>query len=371
VSPPVDRAAWRARTTEDVIDPDLAICDPHHHLWGRPPMAAREQPGATAPTAGAGTAAGSATDEAAAREDRYLLDELLADTSSGHRVLETVFVECGSAYRAGGPAELRPVGETDFVVAAAREAEARAANPTRIAGIVAFADLRRGAAVADVLDAHREVGAGRFCGIRHAVAWDASPRITNHRTDPVEGLLLDPQFQEGVRTLGRAGLTYDVWLYHPQLPEAVELARAAPGATIVVDHLGGPLGIGPYAEHHDEVLAACRASLGELAGLPHVRLKLGGIGMTVFGQRWHRREAPPSSEELAAFWGDHVRWCIDRFGPERAMFESNFPPDRASCSYAILWNAFKHMAAGYSPEERAQLFRGTALAAYRLAGAPQ
>ena len=168
MSPPGDRAAWRARTTEDVIDPDLAICDPHHHLWGRPPMAAAPAPG-------------SATDEteaaeAAAREDRYLVDELLADTGCGHRVLETVFVECGSAYRADGPAELRPVGETDFVVAAAREAEARPGNPTRIAGIVAFADLRRGAAVADVLAAHLAAGDGRFCGIRHAVAWDSSPR---------------------------------------------------------------------------------------------------------------------------------------------------------------------------------------------------
>ena len=308
-------------------------------------------------------------DEAAAREDRYLVDELLADTGCGHRVLETVFVECGSAYRADGPAELRPVGETELRRRrAAREAEARPGNPTRIAGIVAFADLRRGAAVADVLEAHRAAGDGRFCGIRHAVSWDPSPQVTNHRTDPVEGLLLDPQFQEGVRALGRAGLTYDVWLYHPQLPEAVELARSAPGTTIVVDHLGGPLGVGPYADRHDEVLAACRASLAELAALPHVRLKLGGIGMTVFGQRWHRREAPPSSEELAAFWADHVRWCIDRFGPDRAMFESNFPPDRASCSYGVLWNAFKRMAEGYSPAERQQLFRDTALATYRLTG---
>ena len=273
-------------------------------------------------------------------------------------MLETVFVECGSAYRADGPAELRPVGETDFVVAAAREAEARPGNPTRIAGIVAFADLRRGAAVADVLGGAR--GGGRRPLLRHPPRGRLGPqsRITNHRTDPVEGLLLDPQFQEGVRALGHAALTYDVWLYHPQLPELVELARAAPGTTIVVDHLGGPLGVGPYADRHEEVLAACRASLAELAALPHVRLKLGGIGMTVFGQRWHRREAPPSSQELAAFWADHVRWCIDRFGPERAMFESNFPRTGRPAPTACSGTRSSAWPSGYSPAERQQLFRG-------------
>jgi predicted TIM-barrel fold metal-dependent hydrolase len=366
--PAGERAAWRDRTREEPLDPDLAICDPHHHhLWGRPPVPASVASAETAETAERAETAETA-ETAAEREQRYLLDELLADTGSGHRVLETVFVECGSAYLSEGPPELRAVGETTFVAEAAAEAARRPGNATAIAGIVAFADLRLGAAVAPVLDAHRQAGGGRFCGIRHAVAWDADAGVGNHRTAPPPHLLDDPSFREGVRELGRQGLTYDVWLYHPQLPEVVALARAVEGTTIVVDHLGGPLGIGPYAGHHDEVLEDCRASLAALAELPDVRLKLGGIGMTVFGQRWHHQESPPGSEELARFWGPHVRWCIDTFGPARCLFESNFPPDRASCSYVVLWNAFKRMAAGYDASERAQLFRGSALDTYGLAG---
>ncbi|MFN0091303.1 MAG: amidohydrolase family protein [Acidimicrobiales bacterium] len=333
-----ERAAWLARTTETAFDAAQPICDPHHHLWDHP-------------------------------GDRYLLDELLADTGAGHNVVETVFVECGSAYRTGGPPELAPVGETEFVAAAAAQSEQRrdAHGGAVIAGIVAFADLRLGAAVAEVLEAHRAAGGRRVVGVRHATAWDADPRVRNHRTDPKPELARDPAFQEGVRTLGRFGLTYDIWCYHPQLAEVVELAQAAPETTVVVDHLGGPLGVGPYAGRHADVLAACRGPLEALARLDNVRLKLGGIGMTIMGQRWHRREAPPTSTELAAVWAPHIHWCIERFGPNRCMFESNFPPDRASCSYTVLWNAFQRIAAGAGPAERDRLFRGTAVEVYGLA----
>jgi predicted TIM-barrel fold metal-dependent hydrolase len=335
-----ERAQWLALTTEDAVEPELPICDPHHHLWDQP-------------------------------ADRYLLEELRADTGAGHNVQRTVFIECGAFYRADGPVELRPVGETDYVAALAENASTQKVTPhDLIQGIVAFVDLRLGRQAEAVLEAHRAAGRNRFRGIRHAVAWDASDQVRNHRTDPPPSLLRDERFIEGVRLLGELGLTYDVWLYHPQLPEVVELAMAAPGTTVIVDHLGGPLGVGPYAQRHDQVLDECRTQLARLAELPNVVLKLGGIGMTIFGQRWHRREIPPSSSELADFWGPHVRWCIEQFGPSRCMFESNFPPDRASCSYVVLWNAFKRISAGYDPADRAQLLHDTAAQVYRL-GADQ
>lgn len=328
-----DRTAWLASGAEAALEPALAICDPHHHLWAHD-------------------------------GDRYLMPELLADAGSGHNVVSTVFVECGQAYRTDGPEELRPVGETEFVVDAVHGAGE--SGRSLLKGIVAFADLRLGPAVEPVLEAHRAAGDGRFRGIRHAAAWDASPEIRNHRTDPVGDLIEQPAFVEGVRTLGRLGLTYDIWSYHSQLDAVVALAAAAPGTTVIVDHLGGPLGVGPYAGLHDDVLSYCRERLAELAEHPNAVLKLGGIGMTIFGQRWHRRPRPPSSAEVADRWTPHVNWCIDRFGPDRCMFESNFPPDRASFPYAVLWNVFKRMTAHRPDDERRALFHDTATRVYSL-----
>ena len=319
--------------TEAVLDPDLPICDAHHHLWDRP-------------------------------GDRYVLEDLRADTGAGHRVETTVFVECMAGYLDDGPPQLRPVGETHFVV---EQAEESARTPgAEIAGIVGFADLDLGAAVAEVLEAHVDAGRGRFRGIRHASSWDPSPDVRRAHTRPPPGLLGRPSFRAGFAELGRLGLSFDAWLYHPQLGELVDLARAHPDVTIVLDHLGAPLGVGPYAGRRDEVLADWRSSMAEVAGCPNVVLKLGGIGMPLYGFDWHQRAEPPRSEELAAAWRDPIRWCIERFGPDRCMFESNFPVDRVSCSYTVLWNAFQLIAADLSPSERDSLFRGTAEAAYRL-----
>tara|TARA_R110002096_G_scaffold2741_15_gene14131 strand:- start:897 stop:1916 length:1020 start_codon:yes stop_codon:yes gene_type:complete len=328
------RAVWRAAIVEDVLRPDLRICDAHHHLW----------------------------DHAG---DRYLTAEFAADVRDGHNIVATVYVECGSAYRKSGPARLAPVGETEFVLAREAELAALLGRPL-IRGIIGHADLCLGRGVADVLSAHIDVAGGRFAGVRHAAAWDASPDIVNHQTDPPAELLLDPQFTDGVRTLGTLGLTYDAWLYHPQLPELTALARAAPETTVVLDHLGAPLGIGPYAGQRTDVLAFCRKHLAALAALPNTRIKLGGIGMPSYGNRWHRLTTPPGSAVIASAWGDHIRWCIDTFGPERAMFESNFPPDGRSCSYRTLWNAYKRIAEPYSDAEQAYLFHDTAVTVYRL-----
>jgi L-fuconolactonase len=321
---------------EAPLDPGLPICDPHHHLWDHP-------------------------------TSRYLLDELRQDTGAGHNLTRTVFVECGSSWRDGGPEAFRPVGETGFVAAAADESDRTAADGAVIAGIVGHADLRA-PEIADVLAAHVEAGGGRFRGVRQVSAFDPSPDIRTSHTGPPPGLLADPAFGSGFDALGRAGLSFDAWLYHPQLGELADLARSHPDVPVVLDHLGGPLGIGPYAGRRAEVLEAWRAGMARVAACESVSLKLGGIGMPIFGLGWHRRESPPSSEELAGAWGDEIRWCIDRFGVDRCMFESNFPVDRQSCSYTVLWNAFQRIAADASPAERAALFHDTAVRVYRLDG---
>jgi predicted TIM-barrel fold metal-dependent hydrolase len=310
---------------EEILEPELLICDPHHHLWDRP-------------------------------DSRYMTEELIADTSSGHRVAQTVFIECRSGYRTDGPPGFRPVGETNFVVAA---------EPgDLIAGIVGFADLRI-PEIDQVLAAHVEAGNGRFRGIRHSNAWDASPDVSPTGRAPA-GLLGDVAFRSGFTALGRAGLSFDAWMYHPQIIELVDLARTHPEVPIVLDHLGAPIGIGPYSGRRDEVLQAWRSAMQGLATCPNVVVKLGGIGMPVFGMDWHTRPDGASSEELAATWGGEIRWCIEQFGVGRCMFESNFPVDRASCSYPVLWNAFKRIVADASPAEKAALFHDTATSFYRL-----
>ena len=326
------QAEWLAQVHEPPIDPTVPICDPHHHLWDHP-------------------------------TERYLLDELLADTGSGHDVRQTVFVDCMSGYRSDGPEELRPVGETEFALGVALASEGR--QGATVAGIVGYADLRLGAGVEHVLAAHLEAGGGRFRGIRHATSWDADPSIrTNHVGSP-PGLMREPVFLDGLAVLARMGLTFDAWLYHPQIPELTAAARAVPDLTIILDHLGGPLGIGAY-DDRGAVLADWRASIQDLATCPNVSVKLGGIGMPSFGIPWHHREVPPSSAELAEAWGPEIRFCIDTFGPERCMFESNFPVDRKSCSYVVLWNAFQRIAAGASADDVRWLFHDAAATAYRL-----
>jgi predicted TIM-barrel fold metal-dependent hydrolase len=332
---------WLAQVDEPVLEPGLRICDPHHHLWEFP----GGQPGT-----------------------RYLLDDLLADTDSGHNVVSTVFVECTSMYRADGPETLRPVGETEFVNGvAAMTASGGYGDIRACSGIVGLADLCLGSAVGEVLDAHA-AASSRFRGIRHAAAWDASDEVPGSHTKPFEHMLSDATFREGIAELGKRGMSFDAWLYHPQIPELTDLARAFPDVTIILNHFGGPLGIGPYADKRAEVFEAWSGAISELATCGNVVVKMGGLVMVRNGFGFHLKDCPPTSEELAAATRDYYLHTIDCFGPERCMFESNFPVDRVSCSYKVLWNSFKRIAADFSDGDKAQLFHDAAVNAYRLNG---
>jgi predicted TIM-barrel fold metal-dependent hydrolase len=270
-------------------------------------------------------------------------------------------------YRADGPAELRPIGETEFVQGvAAMSASGGYGKIRACAAIVGFADLALGDGVGAVLDAHAAASPNRFRGIRHASALDASSAIRRSHTNPPPGLLADSKFRQGFAQLVRRGLSFDAWLYHHQIPELTELARAFPDAAIVLDHFGGPLGIGPYQGHADEVYAEWKTHVAELARCPNVVAKLGGLAMPINGFDWHKRPRPPSSQELADATRRYYATTIDLFGPQRCLFESNFPVDKASVSYAVLWNSFKRLAAGYSASEKRALFHDTAARVYRI-----
>ena len=328
---------WLSLSAEEAIDPGIPICDPHHHLWDHP-------------------------------QSRYLLIELHGDTGSGHNVRETVFIECMSAYREEGPEELRPVGETEFVAEIAEESRSMdsGAPGATVAGIVGFADLTLGDGAVPVLEAHLEAGRGLFRGIRHAAGWDPSNEVRNSHTRPPEGLFLDPALRRGFAQLEPLGLSFDAWLYHTQLGELTSLARAFPETTIVLDHFGGPLGIGPYEGRRQEVYRDWRKSLGELAGCDNVVVKLGGLAMPINGFAWHKAERPPSSKELAEATAPYYLETIELFGVERAMFESNFPVDKVSCSYTVLWNSFQRLTESFSDTEKAALFGDTARRVYRI-----
>jgi L-fuconolactonase len=330
-----ERENWLAQVKEPVIEPELPIIDPHHHLWDYP-------------------------------NSRYMLDEIVGDTGSGHRVIATVFVECASMYRGDGPREMKPIGETEFVNGIAAQSASGRYGDTRVAlGIVSFADLALGAAVEPVLRAHM-AASPRFRGIRHAAAFDSSSDIRRSHTSPPPDLYQSKNFREGFAKLGALGLSFDAWNYHHQIPALTDLARAFPNVTIILDHFGGPLGIGPYEGKRAEIFAQWKKDIAELAKCQNVVAKLGGINMPVNGFGWHKRPKPATSDELVEATRDYYLHSIDQFGPKRCMFESNFPVDKASCSYAVLWNAFKKIAARFDAQEKRAMFHDTAARVYRL-----
>lgn len=332
---------WLNTVEEEIIEPELPICDAHHHLWDRN----THQP----------------------IQPRYLLDEILEDVNCGHNIVSTVYIECGAMFKADGPEYLRPIGETEFVNGIAAMSASETYGKTKIAAaIIGTVDLRIGELAGEVLDAHIAAGGGRFRGIRRAVAWDAADVIKNHRTDPPQSLLLQEDYRRGFAELGSRGMTFEAWCYHTQIPEVTDLARAFPDTTIILDHFGGPLGIGPYTGNSDEVFETWKPLVSELATCDNVFAKLGGINMDVNGFGWHQKSLPPSSKQLADATRRYYDFTIEAFGPDRCMFESNFPVDKLSCSYQVVWNTFKRIASGASKSEKAALFHDTAARVYSL-----
>ncbi len=339
---------------EPIVEPDLAIVDPHHHLWDWRSRVAEAPP----PT--------HEFQKVYRITPRYLLDELLADLNSGHRVTATVYIECRSMYRADGPSEMKPVGETEFVNGvAAMSASGLYGAARACAGIVGHVDLTLGDGAADVLEAHLARAPDRFRGVRHSASWDADPQVLGPLNFRPRGLLLDTAFRHGFAHLARLGLSFEAWVLEPQLPEALSLARAFPDTTIVLDHVGTPLGLAAYAGRRGERFEVWRQNIRALAAAENVVVKLGGLGMPFCG--FDVPDEPARSERLAALWRPYIETCIEAFGVERCMFESNFPVDRYTCSYRVLWNALKRTVAGASAAEKEALFSGVARRVYRLA----
>ena len=339
-NPTPGTAQWLDLVREDIIDPGREIVDPHHHLWERPGWS-------------------------------YLLDDLHLDTGSGHRVTKTVFVECRASYLESGPEHLKPVGETEFVAKIAEQSALAAGGKTSvettavISAIVAHADLKRDD-VDEVLSAHEAAGNGLFRGIRHAGARDPYPEALTIPGRAPAGLYRDPAFQRGVARLGELGYSYDTWHYHHQNPDFAELARAVAGTTMILDHFGTPLGVGPYAGKSEEIFAQWCIDINNISACPNVVAKLGGLAMPDNGFAWHTRGQPASSDELVESQRDYYLHAINAFGPQRCMFESNFPVDKFSLSYHVYWNAMKKIASEFNESEQTAMFQGTASRIYRL-----
>jgi len=329
---------WLALTQEPTLEPELPICDPHHHFWDLRPQSIPYQ--------------------------RYLLHELNADIYSGHNVRSTAFVEARSMYRSGGPEELRPVGEVEFVQGLAAASNSGVYGPSRAAAaIVGHADLKLGAKVEAVLEALQAASPNRFKGIRHNVTWNTDPSWDNRET---EGILANSQFREGAKVLADRGLSLDMMQSFPQMPEIADFAKAVPNLTIILNHIGGLSRSGIYANKDDEVIPIWREGIAAVAACPNVVVKLGGLGMPRIGFGWHAREVPIGSQELAEAMSPWLTYCIEQFGPDRCMFESNFPPDKVSFSYNVMYNAFKIMSGSYSSTERAAMLHDTAVRVYRI-----
>ena len=334
-----DNDEWLARVREDVIDPDREIVDPHHHLWPKP-----NRHGIV-----------------------YGLEDLWRDTDDGHKVTQTIFMECGAAYRENGPAHMKPVGETEYVTQMAERTNTEPGKAT-IAVIIAHADLRLPPEQLDeALDAHAAAASGLFRGIRHAGPFDASSACFRIRPRSPEGLYRDEDFRRGVAQLGDRGLTYDTWNYHHQILDFRDLAAAVPGTVMVLDHFGTPLGAGPYEGKRDACFARWKDDIAAVAAQPNVYAKLGGLAMPDNGFGWDMSDSPPTSDEFVEAQAKYYHHAIECFGPERCMFESNFPVDRLSLSYRTLWNGLKKIAADYSEFEKTALFAGTARRVYRVA----
>ncbi len=324
--------AWLESAKEEILEPELPIIDAHHHFsehWGG-----------------------------------YFPSELIRDLESGHRVVGTVYIQCGLGYRKSGPESMKPIGETETVMSLIRDIPPGHEKLNIAAGIVGYADLTLGDPVAEVLQGHLEAGDGRFKGVRCSGAYDERFRH-GVLPRPPAGLYGNRDFRTGFSRLQEYGLSFESWLYHPQLGELLDLARAFPSMPIMLNHIGATLGVGPYENKREQVMQAWKPMMKSLSQCENVSVKLGGLGTAVFGYRFHELPSP-SSEAIARAWSPYVETCIEYFGADRCLFESNYPVDRAAGSYHVLWNAFKRIAASASPSEKAAMFHDNAARFYRL-----
>ena len=326
---------WRDLVKEEIFDPDQRIIDPHHHLWSTPSF-----------------------------WGKYELPDLWRDTGSGHNVVKTVFIDCHSNYRTDGPDHLKPIGETEYVAGVAEES-ADIPDQATIAGIISHADMTLGAADEEVLQAHEVAGKGRFRGIRHAGPHDTTGTLSNAGSRRRCPYTRD-DFQEGVRTLGNLGYTYDTWHFFHQNREYLQLAKAVPDTTMILDHFGTPLGVGAYEGKQGEIFEQWKDDMATIAECPNVVAKLGGLAMPDNGFGWDQNERPPTSDEFVEAQKRYYLHTIECFGPERCMFESNFPVDKLSISYQVLWNGLKKIVADFSPDQRDAMCYGTAARVYRV-----
>lgn len=325
--------AWLDQVREEPLEPERPIIDPHHHLW-------RKRFGRD-----------------------YLLPEFHGDTGSGHNIVKSVFMECRAFYLREGPEHLRPSGETKYIAELARQSDS--GGGTAVAGIVAHADLRLADTpmLGELLDLHGQICAGRLRGIRQSAAVDRTAPLFIDVQAP-DGLYTDPRFRKGLRELAARNLVFDAWHYHHQMRDFIDLTQALPECTFVLDHFGTPLGTGPWKL--DEIYPKWRKDISELARCRNVNLKLGGLAMPDNGFGWHEAARPPDSDEFVAVQQHWYLHAIDCFGPGRCMFESNFPVDRLSIGYQVLWNGFKKMVADFSEAEKQALFHDTAARIYSI-----
>lgn len=342
---------------EPIIEPDLPIVDAHHHLWFLPEAALAAM--AARPTFTARALAPMYRHHA-----RYLFDEYLADVSSGHNVRASVYIDAHAMYRAGGPEKMKSVGEVEFVNGVAAMADSGLFGDVKIcAAIVGGVDLTLGEAAEEVLAAHIQAGGGRYRGVRSPVVYDEDPKILAAGTPR---LLLDAQFRAGFKKLHPLGLSFEAWIFEPQLPEVIDLARAFPETQIILNHVGAPIAVGRHEGQREARFPLWRDNIRTLSRCPNVAVKLGGLGIPFGAFKSYMASPPFTSEELAAEWKPYIETCIEAFGANRCMFESNFPVDSAAGSYAVIWNAFKRLATGASNDEKTALFSGTATRIYRL-----
>ena len=320
---------WLAQVQEEIIDPQLPIIDPHHHLWNGDNQLAGSFP--------------------------YLIENLNEDTFSGHNIVGTIFMECAQGYYSDGEEKYKPVGETEFVVNLMK-ASKKLPKTTNIIGIIGYADLMLGGEVKDVLDKHLLKGEGFFKGIRHAAGWDKNAEIHNSHSNPIENIYFNKSFREGAEELIKLNLTFDAWHYHHQIKDLSNFAIKYPELTIIHDHFGGPLGVGPYEGKRVEIFKKWKDDISLLSESKNVYAKLGGLAMPVNGWNFHKQNKPASSDQILDMHHEYYLHTINCFGVERCMFESNFPVDRRSVSYHILWNAFKKMVLDYSDEDKNKLF---------------